>query len=50
MDFWIEPVLISPDLYYQREGTARLYANEWKVVIFLSVQGASNNVDRKENT
>jgi len=48
--FRIEPVPISPGLYYQHEGTARLYTSEWKVVTFLSLQQASNNVDTKENT
>jgi len=50
IDFRNEPLQSSPGLYYQCEGTARLYTSEWKVVTFLSLQGASNNVDAKENT
>jgi len=35
----------SPGLYYQPVGTARLYSTEWRVVTYLSLQRASNNVD-----
>ena len=45
IDFRIEPVRSSPGLYYQSVGTARLYSTEWKVVTYLSLEGASNNVD-----
>lgn len=45
IDFRNEPVQSSPGLYYQSEGTARLYASEWKVVTYINLQGASNNVD-----
>jgi hypothetical protein len=45
IDFQIEPVQSSPGLYYQPVSTARLYCSEWKVVTYLSLQGASNNVD-----
>lgn len=44
-DFRIEPVQCSPGVYYQHEGTAKLYASEWKVITHLSLRGASNNVD-----
>jgi len=42
IDFRIETVQSSPGLYFQHEGTARLYASERKVVICLSLQGAGN--------
>jgi hypothetical protein len=32
-------------LYYQHEGTARLYTSEWKIVTYLNLQGASDNID-----
>ena len=35
----------SPGLYYQPVDTARLYSSEWKVVTYLSLKGARNNVD-----
>jgi len=35
----------SPGLYYQPVGTARLYSNEWTVVTYLSLEGASKNED-----
>jgi hypothetical protein len=45
VDFQIEPVQILSGLYYQPVGTARLYSTEWRVVNFLSLEGAGNNVD-----
>jgi len=45
VDFQIEPVQGSPGLQYQSVGTARLYSSEWKVVTYLTLQEASNNVD-----
>jgi len=45
IDFRIEPVRSSPGLYYQSVGTASLYSIEWKVVTYLRLEGASNNVD-----
>jgi hypothetical protein len=45
IDFQIEPVQSSPGLYYQSVGTTRLYSTEWKVVTYLSLEGASKNVD-----
>ena len=45
IDFQIEPVQSSPGLYYKPVGTARLYSSEWKDVTYLSLKGASNNVD-----
>jgi len=45
IDFRIEPVRSSSGLYYQSVGSARLYSTEWKVVTYLSLEGASNNVD-----
>jgi hypothetical protein len=45
IDFRIEPVQSSPGLYYQFVGTARLYSTEWKVVTYLRLEGASDNVD-----
>ena len=45
IDFQIEPVQSSPGLYYQPVGTARLYSSEWKVVTYLSLKVASDNVD-----
>jgi len=42
IDFLIEPVQSSPGLCFQGEGTAGLYASEWKVAIYLSLQGATN--------
>jgi hypothetical protein len=45
IDIQIEPVQSSPGLYYQRVGTASLYSSEWKVVTYLSMNGAGDNVD-----
>jgi hypothetical protein len=45
VDFPIEPVQSSSGLYYQPVGTARIYSTEWRVVTYLSLEGASNNVD-----
>jgi hypothetical protein len=44
-DFIIEPVHSSSGLYYQPVGTTGLYSTEWRVVTYLSLEGASNNVD-----
>jgi hypothetical protein len=35
----------SPGLYYQHEAEARLYNSEWKIVTYLNLKQASNNVD-----
>jgi len=45
IDFQTEPVQSSPGPYYQPVGIARLYSSEWKVVTYLSLQGASSNLD-----
>jgi hypothetical protein len=37
IDFRNEPVQSSPSLYYQCEGTARLYTSEWKVVTYINL-------------
>jgi hypothetical protein len=44
-DFQIEPVQNSPGLYYKPVCTARLYSSEWKIVTYLNLQGASDNVE-----
>ena len=44
IDFRNEPVQSSLGLYYHREGTARLYASEWRVVTYVNLQGATNSV------
>jgi hypothetical protein len=45
LDVRIEPVQSSPGLYYQHEAEARLYNSEWKIVTYLDLKQASNNVD-----
>jgi hypothetical protein len=45
LDIRNEPVENSPGLYYQHEAQARLYNSEWKIVTYLDLQQASDNVD-----
>ena len=45
LDVRIEPVQSSPGLYYQHEADARLYNSEWKIVTYLNLKQASDNVD-----
>jgi hypothetical protein len=44
LDLRIEPVQSSPGLYYQHEAEARLYNSEWKIVTYLNLKQASDNV------
>jgi hypothetical protein len=45
LDIRNEPVEHSPGLYCQHETQARLYNSEWKIVTYLDLQQASDNVD-----
>jgi hypothetical protein len=45
LDIQNEPTENSPGLYYQYEAQARLYNSEWKIVTYLELQQASDNVD-----
>jgi hypothetical protein len=45
LDIRNEPIEHSPGLYYQHEAQARLYNSEWKIVTYLDLQQASDNVD-----
>jgi hypothetical protein len=45
LDVKNEAVKNSPGLYYQHESAARLYNSEWKIVTYLNLQQASDNVD-----
>jgi hypothetical protein len=45
LDVRIEPVHSSPGLYCQFEAEARLHNSQWKVVTYLNLQQASDNVD-----
>jgi hypothetical protein len=38
----------SPGLHYQHEGEARLFNSEWKIVTYINLQQASENVDMVE--
>jgi hypothetical protein len=40
----IEPVQSSPGLYYQHEAEARMYNSDWKIVTYLNLKQASDNV------
>jgi len=44
VDFEIKPVEFARSVL-PALGTARLYSTEWRVVTYLSLEGASNNVD-----
>jgi hypothetical protein len=44
-DVRVEPIHNSPGLYYQHECEARLYNSEWRVVTYLNLQQASDNID-----
>jgi hypothetical protein len=45
LDIRNEPIENSPGLYFQHEAGARLYNSEWKIVTYLNLQQASDNVD-----
>jgi hypothetical protein len=45
LDIRNNPVPSSPGLYYQHESEARLSHSEWKIVTYLSLGQASDNVD-----
>jgi hypothetical protein len=45
LDVRKRPLPSSPGLYYQHVSEARLFNSEWKIVTYLSLQQASDNVD-----
>jgi hypothetical protein len=45
LDVWNRPLLSLLGLYYQHESEARLFNSEWRIVTYLNLQQASNNVD-----
>jgi hypothetical protein len=48
LDIRDKPIENSPGLYYQHEGEARLFNSEWKIVTYINLRQASDNVDMVE--
>jgi hypothetical protein len=45
----VEPIPSSPGLYYQHQAEAWLYTSEWRVVTFVDLKQASDNLDTVGN-
>jgi hypothetical protein len=45
LDVRVEPIPSSPGLYYQHQAEARLCTSEWRVVTYLDLKKASDNLD-----
>jgi hypothetical protein len=40
-----DPIRRSPGLYFLHEAQARLYTSEWRIVTYINLQQASDNVN-----
>jgi hypothetical protein len=45
LDVRIEPIQNSPGFHYQQEAQTRLYSSKWRVVTYLNLKQASDNID-----
>jgi hypothetical protein len=45
LDVRIEPIQNSPGFHYQHEAQARLYSSKWRVVTYLHLKQACDNID-----
>jgi hypothetical protein len=45
VDVRVKPIPSSPGLHYQHQAEARLYSSEWRVVTYVDLNQASENVD-----